>query len=202
MLPQNETRIGWSELERKARSQRMSLRTLRKHLDELDRANEVCREVDTLTRPPRVYYRLQTSKIFHGIFDRASPLMLDTKRLVRQISEVEAPDFKNRATAALIEMQTNLLIMEAERIWEFGATLAEAKRAHEFYKIMTESYLAPIILDLGLVCRNGRDVLATILPSFYKPYAERYNKASTELMAAVSASQATDHKSKHTGRRT
>jgi hypothetical protein len=87
-------------------------------------------------------------------------------------------------------MQTNLLIMEMERIWGWGTTFGDTKQARSFFRIMIESYLAPTIIDLGLVCRNHRDALKTILPSFYDPYRERYNKASTELMAIVSASQA------------
>jgi len=60
LLPQDGSKRRWSDLEKEARDMKMSLRTLRKNLDKLERAGITAREVDTSKRPPGVYYRRST----------------------------------------------------------------------------------------------------------------------------------------------
>lgn len=192
MLPQNETRIGWSELEKKARSQRMSLRTLRKHLDELERAKVIGRDVDTAARPPRVYYQLMTSKVFHGIIHSLSPEMLDPKFLIARIGKIDNPELRKGALEALLETQTNILAMELVRIWQWSVAFNENRQTLGFYKIMIESYLAPIIINLGLLCVASNDIALSVLNSLFTRYAEASNRTQVQLIAIESV----DHKTK------
>lgn len=201
MFPQDENRIGYSELAKKAESQGMSFRTLRKHLDELEETRLAARIVDTTAKPPRVYYQLLTSKVFRAIFDSLSPSMLDTKHWVDGIAEIEKPELRDRALGALLEMQTNLLIMEMIRVWEWATTFSEKQQAQNFYKIMIESYLAQMIADLGIAIRAHTETLPRVMPNFFHHYMDRCNKASIELMAIVSASQAARHEMKHANKR-
>jgi hypothetical protein len=200
MFPQNENRIGYSELAKKAKSQGMSFRTLRKHLDELEQVRLAARIVDTAAKPPRVYYQLMTSKVFRAIFDGLLPDALDTKRWVDGITGIEKPELRDRALGDLLEMQTNLLIMEMIRVWEWATTFSEKQQAQNFYKIMIESYLAQIIADLGNIFRAHLDALPRVLPSFSDRYQEACNKAGTDLFAIVSASELSKHVRKHAGK--
>lgn len=61
MLPQDGSPIRWSALEKKTRQKRMSLRTLRKNLDKLEKVGVVIRDVDPSFRPPGVFYRINLS---------------------------------------------------------------------------------------------------------------------------------------------
>jgi DNA-binding HxlR family transcriptional regulator len=197
MLPQNENRIGWSELAEKASSQGMSFRTLRKHLDELEQVKLVARIVDTTARPPRVYYQLMTSKVFRDIFDHISPDMLDTRRYVDGIAEIENSELRDRALGALLQMQTNLLIMEMIGVWDWGTTFSETQQAQDFYRIMIESFLAKMIVDLGIIFRAHSDALSRVVPSFFDRYTKACNEGSIELAGILSATQLSKHVRKH-----
>lgn len=201
MFPQDENRIGYSELAKKAKSLGMSFRTLRKHLDELEQAKLAARIVDTAAKPPRVYYQLMTSKVFRAIFDGLSPTMLDTKHWVDAIGEIGNLEYRDKALSALLEMQTCFLVMEMQRVWEWGTTFSETSRARDFYKIMIESYLAKVIVDLGIIFRANTDALPRVFPNYFNSYMIRCNDASRELMAIVSAWQSVQHEIRHARKR-
>ncbi|MGA3406002.1 MAG: hypothetical protein ABSD49_09760 [Candidatus Bathyarchaeia archaeon] len=145
-------------------------------------ARIIARNIDTAARPPRVYYQLMTSKVFPGIFDRLSPEMLNARPWVAGIGDIEIPELRERALCALLEMQTNLLAMELGRVWEWGLTFKADQEAQSFYKIVLESYLAPMMISIGLVCRTHRDIVPKLLSGFFAQYSSGYNKASAEVV--------------------
>jgi DNA-binding transcriptional ArsR family regulator len=181
MLPQDESRIRWSELEKKARSQGMSLRTLSKHLDELTNAKLVARDVDSEARPPRVYFQLRTSGIFRGMFELMPPEAVDTKSLSAKIAKIKNPELKQQALRALLETQISLLVLEMLRTWEFGVMFSENERTQSFYRIMIASYIAPMIADLGSLCKAHGDIAPGTLTSLFGRYAEDCRRAGAEL---------------------
>lgn len=186
MLPSNQTSIVWTDLEKQARSQGMSIRTLRKRLDELEQAKVVIRDVDSAARPPRVYYQLKTSEIFRGFIDSRSPEIVDANSLIARIGKIENPKLREEALDTFLESRVNILAMEILRIWDWGTTFTENQRFQSFYRIMNAAFLAPMITNLGRLCGANTDVLPNVFNRLFTLFSEGHTKAEVKLIAIES----------------
>jgi DNA-binding transcriptional ArsR family regulator len=194
MLPNDGSRVRWSELEKRARSERMSLRTLSRHLDELTKAKLVARDVDSEARPPRVYFQLRTSGVFRGIMELMPPEAVDTRSLSARISKIKNPKLRDQALNAVLETQISLLVLELLRTWEFGIMFSENQRMQSYYKIMIASYVAPMIVNLGLLCKAHGDIAPDTLTELFSRYAVDCGRAGAELSRIEAANSETESK--------
>jgi len=182
MLPQDGTRIGWSELEKQAEDMGMSLRTLRKHLDRCQQARVVARLVDTEARPPRVYYRLLTPEIFSGVVDWLPEELQDIGSWTTRISKIKDSKLLRQALDLFFELQTSLLMAELVSIWRRGIDSREEQQARTFYKIMIETYIAPMISELGLLCRAFGNATPDLLKALLDHYLDRAMEAQPKII--------------------
>jgi hypothetical protein len=182
MLPQDGTRVGWSQLEKKAKEMGMSLRTLRKHLDKCQETGVMARVVDTEARPPRVYYQLLTPEIFAGVVDWLPADLRDMKSWTTRISKIKDSKLLRQALDLFLELQTSLLMAELVSIWLRGIDSRENQQARTFYKIMIESYIAPTISELGLLCRTFGNATPDLLKALLDHYLDRAKEAQPKII--------------------
>lgn len=185
MLPADGARIGWSQLEKKARSQGMSLRTLRKNLDKCEQAGVVARIVDVEARPPRVYYRLLTPEIFSEVYDRLPPEMRDVGPWMKRITKIKDPKLREQTVEAFLELQAAFLLMELVCVWHKGIASPGIEQAQGFYKIMVESYVAPVINNMGFLCRAHEDVALGPLDRLFSCYLAKAEEAMAKLTSVL-----------------
>jgi hypothetical protein len=122
-----------------------------------------------------------TSGIFQGIFKLMPQEAVDPEALGTKISKIRNPELKEQALGSLLEWLLSLVLLEMVRTWQFGITFSDSEQAQSFYRIMISSYIIPMIVDLGTLCRAHTEIAQDTLTRLFSRYAENSHKAGTEL---------------------
>jgi len=187
LLPTNGQGKRWSDIEEAAQKLSLSSATLARALKKFTQLGVTARRADASTYPPAVYYHLLTPEIFSEVYNRLPENVRDPKPLSTEISKLKNFKLRQEALGALLEREACLLIGELLCVWGKGIASRGKQQAETFYEIMLESYIAPIIHDLGLLCKAHSDVTPDLLNRLFEDCMERFNKANVKIVAVLRA---------------
>jgi len=187
LLPENGLERRWSEIEEAAQKLNLSTATLARALKKFVQLEVVTRRVDSSTYPPAVYYRLLTPEVFAKLYDRLPLDMREVRPWIVRIGKIKDSKLREEALGALLEAQACLLLAELTCVWGKGIASRGKPKAKAFNKVMVESFVAPIIDDLGLLCKAHSDVTPDLLNRLFEDCMERFNMANVRIVAVLRA---------------
>lgn len=186
MLPKNGEKISWTGLEKQARKMGMSLRTLRKNLDKLEKAGLVVRIVDTEAKPPRVYYRNMEGAILSEVYAKIPEDFWNVKLWMERFSKISDSALREHALKAFIDLQLKLLTAELTAMWDKAVFNRNVEQAQSFFQVMTENIIEPQINNIGFLCRAYGETTSEVLNAVFREQLKEAENTVKVLIKVLS----------------
>lgn len=185
MLPKNGSLISWSQLEGKARSMGMSLRTLRKNLDKLEGSGLVARVVNGKARPPRVYYRSLEGEILSEVYAKVPRDFWDIEKWMHVLAKITNPELRRNILKPFLKLQISFLALELIAMWDRGAIKESVGETQSFFKVMMEQLINPQANNTGFLCRAYSEESGEALNSLFENYIKQAHESMSKLTLAL-----------------
>jgi hypothetical protein len=213
-IPSDEKGIRWVDLEKRARAEGVSLRTVQKYLARLQVGRSVERRVDPNARPPAVYYRKILDNHFQGVtpvtaastptvqewmkewcpdtLESFSDFTTALTQSVRKLHKIRSPEKVEDEQGRLFLWYGNMFLAVLSNLLTDYSDIGPPEEAEAFFAEALDALVAPLLSGIARIadprfgrCKYAMEEARMAILETLPAQLRRYDEARATLRKSV-----------------